>query len=230
MKRQSESIAKLAQAFVQAQAELDNVTASSVNPHFRSNYADLATILTAVKPVLAKFKLAVLQTPTVDEQGRQNITTTLLHESGEYIEGDYLIIAKDLTDPQKIGSGVTYARRYSLNAILNIASEDDDGTGAAAKPAPAAPAKPAVTPKSKEAPKVHEGAGKGEQPSPLQLSKLADTIKEYNIDTAKMRAWILKTYSKPVSQCTVKEYDETMAFIGRLGQGEESALNELEGK
>ena len=127
----SDSIAKLSADFVKAQAELKNAAFDKVNPHFKSKYATLSAVRDTVTPVLAKYNMAVIQGtyPLSDGWG---VMTRLVHSSGEWIESVYPFTAGE---PQKMGSALTYSRRYSLAAICGIASEeDDDGNAAQSKP------------------------------------------------------------------------------------------------
>lgn len=105
-------------------------------------YADLATVLSAVNPALAKNGLAVVQTFDSTETGEQLLITRLLHTSGESISSHLpLVISKGRNPLHDFGGATTYLRRYSLLAMLNLAAgiEDDDGESAAqSAPAPAA--------------------------------------------------------------------------------------------
>lgn len=123
--RQSESIAKLAYALTRAQEELPLIKRESVNPFYKSKYADLPTIFDAIRPVLAKHKLAVLQGGDGADTTRLGVSTMLLHESGEFIEYTFPMPCT-MEDPQKAGSAITYGRRYGLQSILGIAAEEDD--------------------------------------------------------------------------------------------------------
>lgn len=128
----SRTIGKLVAALCKAQLDFGPVVKSSVNPQFRSKYADLATIINATMPALAKNELAIIQTPHVS--GRElTMTTMLVHSSDEWISNDLTMPAtmrNELT-AQTIGSAVTYSRRYALQSILGIAADvDDDGTEA----------------------------------------------------------------------------------------------------
>jgi hypothetical protein len=99
----------------------------SVNPSYSSRYSTLAACLDACRNQLADNGLAVIQTVQADNDGMMHLFTRLVHGmSGEWIESDYPIICA-LDNPQAVGSALTYARRYSLCAIIGIASEDDDG-------------------------------------------------------------------------------------------------------
>ncbi len=121
----SESIKNIAKALSDFQAEVKNPANSADNPFFKSKYAPLNEILNDVRPLLAKNGLSILQFPSGDGQNII-VTTTLLHESGEWIESDPLVLKATKADAQGAGSAITYARRYAVAAILGISSEDDD--------------------------------------------------------------------------------------------------------
>jgi hypothetical protein len=133
----SDSINELAGALAKAQASMKNAALNKVNPHFRSKYADLAGIRDTVIPSLTTNGIAVVQTLDADA-----VLTRLMHTSGQWIESRCPIPAQ--ADMQKMGSAITYARRYSLSAICGIAADEDDDANAAAAPQPAkAASKPA---------------------------------------------------------------------------------------
>lgn len=124
----SEQIGNLAKALSQAQAQFLPIKRESENPFFHSKYADLQAIIDATKGALAKNGIAMVQ--TVEPAEKVTILTRLIHETGEWIESKIELKPK-ADDPQSIGSAITYARRYSLGAILGVASEDDDDGNAA---------------------------------------------------------------------------------------------------
>ena len=124
----SESIAALAAALAKAQGEMENAGKNSVNPHFKSKYADLAEILNTVRPVLSKHGLAVTQFPAF-EGGTAHVETILTHASGEWMSGTCSAPVQK-SDPQGVGSALTYLRRYSLAAVCGLAQEDDDANSA----------------------------------------------------------------------------------------------------
>lgn len=127
MKR-SEQITELGKALASFQAEVVNPKNSAVNPYHNHRYAPLGEILATVRPVLGKHGLAVAQDTKVEGE-TVVITTTLLHESGEFMETDPLILpagVKGQVTAQTIGAAITYGRRYQLSALLGISSEDDD--------------------------------------------------------------------------------------------------------
>lgn len=121
------STAKLFKSLIAAQNDLKNVKTNAKNSHFKSKYATLDEVRDAVVPVLAKHGLAITQPLDVID-GKLFLITRLIHESGEYQEGKYPI---QFDKPQVMGSAITYARRYNLSSVCNIASEiDDDGNAA----------------------------------------------------------------------------------------------------
>ena len=124
----SDSIAELAKALTKAQAEMKGAVKDSTNPAFRSRYADLASVWDACREPLTKHGLCVVQTTEESDSGVV-VETTLLHSSGEWISGR-LRMQPVKSDPQGIGSVLTYMRRYSLAAMVGIAPEDDDGEAA----------------------------------------------------------------------------------------------------
>jgi len=127
---QSKEIAKLVTALAKVQGELRGYREDSNNPFFRSKYGDLSSVWAAIRQPLADNGLAVVQT-LIDGNGdnRIRLKTTLAHTSGEWISG-VLSLRPVKDDPQAVGSAITYARRYSLAAIVGVAPEDDDGEAA----------------------------------------------------------------------------------------------------
>lgn len=130
----SETIDKIAPAFVKAQAACNGAKKSSNNPHFKSKYADLGAVWDACEGALEANKLSVLQGLGEVIDGKMQIETMLLHDSGQWIKS-LASIPLPKADPQGYGSASTYARRYTLAALMGIVQEDDDGN-AASRPVP----------------------------------------------------------------------------------------------
>ena len=128
---QSESIATLAGALSKAQSAITGALKDNANSFFKSKYADLASCWDACRQQLAANNLAVIQTTEVTEAGTV-LVTTLAHSSGEWMRGYLPVLTKD-SGPQGQGSGLTYARRYALAAIVGLAQIDDDGEAAQAR-------------------------------------------------------------------------------------------------
>jgi len=128
----SDSIASLTKAMAAAHKAYKPLKKESSNPFYNSKYADLAAVIEASDAALSDHGITVFQLPFW-EGDRVAVTTIVSHESGEYL-GETLVLPGAQTDPQKAGSAITYARRYSLQAILNIAADlDDDGNAASGK-------------------------------------------------------------------------------------------------
>lgn len=128
----SESIKNLAIALSKFQGEVENPTNTAENPFFKSKYAPLEEVLNTVRPILSKHGLSIVQAPSTEENNI-TISTTLVHESGEYMEFPKLSLKMDKVTAQGAGSAITYARRYAISAILGISSEDDDDGNQAEK-------------------------------------------------------------------------------------------------
>lgn len=130
----SESIKSLSEAMAKAQGEIENAGKNSINPHFKSKYADLAEVLNTVRPVWSANGLSIMQFPSYHD-GVASVETLITHSSGEWISS---IASAQVGKPdaQGIGSATTYLRRYSAAAAAGIAQEDDDANssiGAAPK-------------------------------------------------------------------------------------------------
>jgi hypothetical protein len=122
----SEQISELAAALAAAQGMMENAVMNRVNPHFKSKYADLAAIFDAARKPLSANGLAIVQTI-----GDGVLHTRLLHTSGQWIASEHPLPMSGR--PQEIGSALTYARRYSLSALIGIAADEDDDANAAQK-------------------------------------------------------------------------------------------------
>lgn len=122
----SETLGKLAAALVKAQAKIKFASKDANNPFFKSKYADLPAVIDAIKEPLNSNGISFLQIVTVE-----GVETVLLHESGEFISGTTAIIVAKQNDPQALGSAITYAKRYGLQAIVGVPADvDDDGEAA----------------------------------------------------------------------------------------------------
>lgn len=164
----SASIGKIALALAKAQGVMGGAAKDKKNPHFGNNYADLASVWEACREPLAQNELAVVQQVTSDPNG-VTVTSTLLHSSGEYISDRCWLPVTQKT-PQGYGSTITYARRYSLSALVGVAQEDDDGNaGSAQTSAPAgqrsAPRQQAARKAAESKPDTKPAAGPASNPT-----------------------------------------------------------------
>lgn len=121
----SQTLTRLAQALTAFRIKVATIKKDAKNPFFNSTYATLSNILDAIQVPLEETGLTFIQMPDGD-----NLVTVLIHDDGEFIQSVYPINPGTKT-PQAVGSALTYARRYSLTAILGLnIEEDDDGNAA----------------------------------------------------------------------------------------------------
>ncbi len=148
----SDQLDDLASALAKAQAELGNAEADAIG-HVGSvengrsyRYATLASVWQAIRKPLSANGLAVIQTCEPSNRGELRLTTTLLHESGQWISGTE-IVPMPVQTPQGYGSALTYARRYGLAAMVGVCvDEDDDAVAASERASTVQPSTPAVAP------------------------------------------------------------------------------------
>lgn len=127
----SESLAKLGESLCKAQGSMKTVPKKKENPFFRSSYADLAAVWDAIRKPLTDNGLSVVQTTAELPGNKWVLTSILLHVSGEFISFDYPLYSMK-QDSQGMGSAMTYARRYSIMALVGAVAEDEDDDGNAA--------------------------------------------------------------------------------------------------
>src|SRR3979490_2643585 len=135
MHRSSECVAAIATALAKAQTELSNPEKAMVGTVYnvRSDspqsfrYASLSSGLDIVRKTLGGQQIAIAQTTEIDRSsGAVNLTTVLMHTSGEWIASDWPVCAlSELSQPRRMGAALTYARRYALFTLVGIAGEDD---------------------------------------------------------------------------------------------------------
>jgi ERF superfamily len=135
MHRSSESVAAIATALAKAQTELTNPEKAMVGTVYNNRYdspqtfryASLSSGLDIVRKVLGGCQIAIAQTTDIDRaSGTVNLTTSLLHTSGEWISSDWPVCRiSEISAPRRMGASLTYARRYALFTMVWIAGEDD---------------------------------------------------------------------------------------------------------
>jgi hypothetical protein len=146
----STSVGELFSALAKVQRTIKDAHLDASNPHFRSKYASLTSVLAAARVACASEGISIIQLAGTNE-GRATVTTVLGHSSGEWISS-CLEVPLDKPTAQGMGSALTYARRYSLAAAVGIAAEEDDDGNEAERfapqrqPAPARPAQQAQAP------------------------------------------------------------------------------------
>jgi len=183
---QSEQINELATALSKCQGELTFAVKDSTNPFHKSKYADLTSVWDSIRQPLSKNGLCVVQ--AIETHGENVIlVSTLMHSSGQWIKSSLPVLNANKTS-QGQGSGITYARRYALAALVGCVQDDDDGESAMPKD------------RAERAKKEHPK--KEEEPSPV-------------IDTEKRKT--LSTLSKHCDSAylsKIKEYLKTLNIIG----------------
>lgn len=137
-------------ALLAVQAEMPTLPKNATNPHFKSKYTPLDTVVEVATPILSKHKLVWTTKPSVyADTGAPSLRYRLTHTpSGEFDDGEMLLLLPK-SDPQGQGSAITYARRYAMQCVLGIvADEDVDGNMAPAerKAPPGKAAKPPLAP------------------------------------------------------------------------------------
>lgn len=123
----SEAINELAAALAKAQGEIQNPSKDKLNPHFKSRYADIADGLVAVRPVLSKHGLSIVQATDIADDGSVVLRTRLMHMSGQWLESLYPV--GRLTKHMELGASMTYAKRQALFAMVGVAGDMDDMDG-----------------------------------------------------------------------------------------------------
>ena len=132
----------LCAAMAAAFPEIEGASKDKTNPHFKAKYADLSSVVDAIKPALIRHGLFFTQRCHPCEGG-VSVETVLHHASGQEMQLGTLFVPANKNDAQAFGSALTYARRYGLMTAFGVAPEDDDGN-AAAKAAPPRQEAPAV--------------------------------------------------------------------------------------
>lgn len=187
----SESIKALAAALAKFQSEVTNPPNSKEVSagKFSYKYAPLDEILNLVRPILSKHGLSIIQMPVMSE-GMVGATTTLLHDSGEWIETEPILLKLDKQTAQGAGSAITYARRYAISAILGISSEDDDDASSI------------EFEQTKETNKQTN-----RNLSEKQIKRLYAIAYAAEIDADTVKDQVKRKYNKKVSELTKEEYD-----------------------
>lgn len=121
---QSEHINELATALSKAQGEMQAAIKDSINPFFKSKYADLGSVWDAARPVLSKYGLCVLQSTEIVSD-KVVMSTILAHSSGQWVKSS-LPLNPAKNDSQGMGAAMSYFRRYSLSALVGVVCDDED--------------------------------------------------------------------------------------------------------
>jgi hypothetical protein len=203
--RTSEKIDKILPAFLAAWTEIEAATKDSLNPHFKSHYADLAACMEAIKAPLVKAGLLMMQPPKVEGK-TISVETVVFHAaSSQWLSSVFTLTSED-GKPQAIGSAISYARRYGLGAMFSLYSELDDDANKASTP-------PQQTTQAKQAPKAAPKA----PPQPTNGSgQLAPNHSSPGVTVKEMRDSVL---AKGVSR-----EDLVRFYCAYFGKTDSSAL------
>lgn len=197
-------IGELAKALSKAQAVMTPAIKDAKNPFFKSSYADLTSVWEAIRKPLTENGLAVVQ-QTGGTHEVVSVTTILVHSSGQWMKST-IHMKPTKSDPQGIGSCLTYARRYGLSAMVGVSAEDDDGNEASKirpqtiQPAPKHEFKPTAEDEERKIQIFNQLIGKG--------GKF-----QGNVPTAK--AWIQHKAHKTYEQLNAMDCEELMAELER---------------
>lgn len=214
----SYSIKELASALAVAQGKIKGALKDSSNPFFKSKYADLASVVEAIRQPLSENGLSYVQLTVPSEKEEVQIETILMHSSGEWISAIIALpVAK--ADAQGFGSAMTYARRYGLSAMVGVAPEDDDGNAAAA-------AKPLGVVAAIHNAKVTPTDGARERLTPERLKEV-EKVASNVVDCAEVMQF--DTAYEIIEEAKF-DADEKVALWTYLGSGIRSALKKESAK
>lgn len=120
-------IGKITEALSKAQGSIENALKDSKNPFYKSNYADLSSIMAATKIPLSQNNLS-FSSSIVQDEGINLLICTLSHSSGEWFRS-YMPLMMAKQDMQQLGAAISYARRFCLAALCHVGVEENDGEG-----------------------------------------------------------------------------------------------------
>lgn len=221
MCKMSETIGKLAMALVKFNTEVETIAKDAKNPHFKNNYATLDNIVEVIRPLLAKQGVIVMQIPGGDGEN-VIMKTMLLHESGEYMESEALIMRPAKNDPQGVGSCITYARRYSLCSMLSLSTGEDDDGNHASQPQRATQAPQSAPQGAPHNPQPQQPASPANTITDKQLSFLLSEMKKSKVEPEAVKAKYMFNSSKEIKK---SQFNEILTWVQAGGDRvEEAAL------
>ena len=219
--RTSEQINELAKSLSATQKEMKAASKDSNNPFFKTKYSDLSSVIDVIRDPMGVNGLSFVQDVIIDERGA-NISTRILHSSGQWIEFGPLTIPLKQKDAHGAGSAITYGKRYALCACLGIVSsedQDDDGNKAVAS-FKAEPKKMSVT--MKEPPKasidhIDESLEMSDNTSKTSVNQIADVGKlvDNTSKTITKEQW--NDLNSLIKKCTPKAHDHLWYQLNMLG-------------
>lgn len=220
METMSQSIAALAKALAAAQAELEPAAKNAENPHLRNRYADIAAVFEAIRKILPKHGLAVSQM-ILPTEGKAHVRTLLMHESGEWIAGECLLPPDRAGGPQGMGSAITYARRYSLSALLGVVSEDDDDGEQAQHSPSKTRQEPPRTPS--QVPGTHGDTANAGMTKAQSTALMAYLTKQHGQNREAYLAELSDFFGRPITSSRELSRAEVSDFLDAVRNGREAA-------
>lgn len=199
---QPDTTSSLLAALWAVQQEAPTLPKDATNPHFKSNYTPLDTIVEKIGPILSRHGLVWTALPCRDEQGEPALRYRLAHvATGESLEGLMpLLLGK--ADSQGMGAAITYARRYSLCAVLNLVADDDD-----------------------DGERTRKGAGNGDQAErklPAEkVEALEKIIAESGIEQQHLGAKLRSFGAKKIADLTVEQGIALWEWVSGQAKGAE---------
>lgn len=213
--QQKPDLGKLFAALSCLQATLEGAKADSVNPHYKSKYADLSSCWDACRVALQENGLCVVQIGIDSDPSVLKLRTILGHSSGQSISG-VMTFKPQRPDPAGMGSALTYARRYGLCAILGISPEDDDAQQASQGPSPQQQQQypqPPPQQQQQQYPQQQQQPAQGQQqqhsgPSEPMMKRMWAIAKSYGWDPRdQLDQLVGQTFGKAKNALTREEYD-----------------------
>jgi hypothetical protein len=129
MNTHSEHLNELFAALAKAQASIFAAAKDKVNPFYKSRYSDLSSVWDAIREPLSQNGLTILQ-PFGGTKEAMTLETWIGHSSGQWMKST-IPITPLKSDPQSLGSYITYLRRYTLSALVGVVSDEDDDANTA---------------------------------------------------------------------------------------------------
>lgn len=192
--KSSEHINEIATALSKAQGAMKSAQKDRDNPFFKSSYSTLAAVIDAIREPFQANGLSFAQPAYTDPNGAVVVETVIMHSSGQFISGE-LSARPVKSDPQGVGSVVTYLCRYGLKAMVGITSADDDDDGNAA---------------TKPGENAHHKTLSGYTGKPEQKAALLATLSQMQVPEDFNQKIIAKMYGRPSSdiKTVVREVTE----------------------
>lgn len=222
--QKSDSIANLAAALSQVQGKLNGAVKDSVNPFFKSKYANLEGVWESIRAPMAEHGLSVSQLPGMLATGQPTLTTMLMHKSGEWISTEQALFPLK-QEPQGIAAAITYARRSALSAIVGQVESEDDGEEAhGRKPADKQPddKKPASPPPNEQEfpaspPRKFKDPLVARKISEPQLVRLNTIASKCNVSEADVKGIVAAFGFTSRKDITTTTYNEIVSRIQAFG-------------